>query len=294
MEIKLFNTTLSLKDFSCAMKNCKTNTVDPYVNIYVRITNKCNANCMFCEFANNSCTEIFDIQKFKAELAYINNTVRINKLSFTGGEPALDFDLLKTCIEYVKELNPSIFVVVNTNGFNIDKLLTIKNKINSIALSRHHYDDNKNFEILGTKTNIPTLKQLSEYSDDNKSIIHLSCTMVKGYIDESNISKYLSIHADIGILEAGIVSLMPINDFCKSNVVDFSDLEFYGNCLQTTEITKYDGSCKCANFLYSTENGNIIKFYGRFVCNMESIKDESSLVFDINKFRVGFTGRFIS
>lgn len=294
MNIKLFNTELTIKDYTCSINNDGGIKADAYVNIYVRMTNHCNAKCEFCEFVDNSCNKKFDINKFKSELTIINDTVRINKLSFTGGEPTLNFDLLSECISFIKQLNSDIFVCVNTNGYNLDKLLSISKNIDSIALSRHHYDDEENFKILGTKKNIPTLKQLSEYSSEYKQKIHLSCTMVKNYIDESNVVKYLSVHADIGILEAGLVSLMNINDFCSDNVVDFSDLEFYGNCIQTTQITKIDGSCKCANYLYSTDNGNIIKFYGRFVCNMKAIKDESTIVYDVNRFRVGFNGDYLT
>lgn len=288
MNINLFNKNIILRDTHCTKNNsCNMfKVIEPYVNLYVRLKNNCNAKCKFCEFRGNELE--FDLYKFYYILSEIKKKVKINKISFTGGEPTLDVELLKNALKITNEVDKDIFKVVNTNGYNLNSLESLD--INSIALSRHHYLDEINNELL--EYNAPTKEGIKSFK--NKDNLHLSCNLIKGYIDkESEVINYLNFAEDVGIYDVGFVSLMKVNDYCKEHHIDFGDFNFsnYDTIIKNKTWNNCD-YCKCANYLHIGENtGNIVKMYSRYYMKQNNI--ESQLVYDINCLKNGFNGEII-
>lgn len=220
--INVFGYDIKLKENSCQENgNCFSKKIDvPYVNLYVRIENSCNAKCPFCKFAGKKAK--FDFYKFYYVLHEPRKHVEINKISFTGGEPTLNFCDLTKCFDLVKQLDKEIFTVTNTNGTRLEDLC-YSPFIDSIALSRHHYNQVENDKIFGMKT--PKLDQIRDWNI-NKNI-HLSCNLIKGQIDnEDNLIEYLHSVSKYGIDDVGFVSLMNVNEFCNEHKIDFSDITF--------------------------------------------------------------------
>lgn len=285
---KLFGTTINLRSEHCIKDNSGEvyRVSEPYTNIYVRLRNDCNAKCKFCEFRGNQ--EKFNLDKFKFVLKEIRKTMKINKVSFTGGEPTLDIQLLSSAIEVARQIEKDSFVVVNTNGVNLHKLVGLD--INSIAMSRHHYLNEKNNELLGF--NAPTKTDIRAFP--NKSILHLSCNLVKGYIDsEEEIINYLEFCNEVGVDDVGLVSLMKINDYCTDHHIDFNDLDFSGhsNILRNRTWNNHD-CCRCANYIYASKvDANIVKMYSRYYVKANNV--ESQLVFDGENLKDGFNGKII-
>ena len=176
------------------------------------------------------------------------------------------------------------------------KLQKYIDKIDSIGLSRHHYNDEINYSIFGTRTvaNSGIIREF-QASSTNKYKLHSRCNLIHGYIDDiDSVKKYLENSAELGIIWAGFVTLMPLNQFCKDNEVCskglFSDTDFYRNELWNRfENNKLE--CQCADYLYVTERGKIIKFYNRIFCNNEL--NAGQLVFDGEYLRQGFGGEII-
>jgi organic radical activating enzyme len=282
--LHLFGGTLNLKERGCKV-NGVSSSVDPYVNIYVRLTNKCNANCPFCAF-NGPDNSKFDRYKLVYILNHIReHNVRINKISFTGGEPTTSMDDLVFCLKEVKKIDRDIFTVVSSNGYNIDLLGEDRALVDSIALSRHHYDEDLNTELFGgVKQQLPT----------NVEGVHLTCNLVKGYIDsKEECRKFIEEMGKRGFTDIGFVSLMNVNGYCSDHSVDFSHISLgeMEDTIQTTDISK-GISCKCANYLTSLEDGTIVKSYSRYVFNsMACDPTENTLVYDLNHLKVGFNGR---
>lgn len=287
MNINLFGYDLLVKDTSCGLNGeCVGRKIEePHINIYVRIENRCNANCPFCSFKGEKVD--FDFYKFYYILHEVSKKIKINKISFTGGEPTLNYVQLMDCLSLIKQFNSKIFTVVNTNGLRLQDLSMCLD-IDSIALSRHHYDQNKNDEIFGIKT--PTLQNIKEWNQ-NKNI-HLSCNLIKGYIDNENeLTEYLQTVSQYGIDDVGFVSLMEVNDFCKNHKIDFADVKFTNPDILITKDWNYKDVCKCRNHLYLSDKGDIVKFYSRYTTKPS--KSEGMLVFDGNVLKDGFTGPII-
>ena len=287
--VSIFNKEIQVRDHYCQLdSNPPTNVREPYINVYVNITNICNAKCKFC---SNECNKnnisAFDFEKFKKALKEINETINIHKVSFTGGEPTICIETLKKCLKFTKELNNNIFTVINTNGYRLKELSEVIDYIDSIALSRHHYDDVINQQIFGL-TKVPDETTILNFA--NKSKLHLSCNLIKDYICNSEeVVKYLEWASKMNCLDIGFVSLMPANEYCKEQFVDFNELNF--EQIPDVFITKnwnYENLCRCRNYIYMADNAEIVEVYSRYYKNPSY--SGNALIFDGQNIRLGFNG----
>ena len=294
--VKLFGKDLVVKDNHCSLNGKPGDPIDvPYINMYVTMTNACNAKCAFCCNEKNACTKVnFNFYKFYYLVHEIQKQLTINKLSFTGGEPSLDIELLGKCVQAVKETDTEIFTIINTNGINLAKMAPIAKYFDSIALSRHFYNDEVNNEFFKTDS-VAQAEAIKAFPYKDK--IHLSCNLQKGYIDSSRkVMLYLEEAAKLGIGDIGFVSLMPVNDYCKEKFVDFADINL--ELIENLYISKEWNNatyCRCRNYLYVPKSEeaevDIVKLYTRYY--VDSSYCLSTLVFDGEYLRKGFGGEII-
>ena len=89
----------------------------------IDITYKCNLKCLNC---NRSCTQapsnieipVDEIETFISQS--INNKISWKRIRILGGEPTLHsriFDIIDLLIEYQRDFNPSVRLVLGTNFF---------------------------------------------------------------------------------------------------------------------------------------------------------------------------------
>ena len=286
MIVNLFGKDLIVKDESCSLNgNPGTPIKEPYINMYVTMTNACNAKCPFCCNEKNAGVKIdFDYYKFYYLVHEIRKQITINKLSFTGGEPSLDMDLLGRCVETVKKTDKEVFTIINTNGIHLGELDKIAKYFDSIALSRHFYNDDINNEIFGTDT-------IAQSSDIemfvHKDILHLSCNLQKGYIDiPRKVMLYLEEASKLGVNDIGFVSLMPCNKYCKEKFIEN---------LYISKEWNQKTYCRCRNYLYMPKNEetdvDVVKVYTRYY--VDPTHSLSTLVYDGKYLRQGFGGDII-
>lgn len=262
------------------------------ISLYIVITRKCNAKCSFCEYRGK--TEKIDIYKFKEIFIELNKYYDITTVHFTGGEPTLELDTINTLSKTIKEISPLTKISVNTNGIFLNKLSNI-DTVDNIALSRHTIIDKDNFNIFRTN-NIATYKDI--YTNNHKEKIHLSCNLIKGYIDSSDkILEYLEMASKLDINDVGFVSLMNINDYCNYSYVEFSNIipkenDYFKKtrdyrCINNKDIV----TCKCENYLYKAKNMNFISMYHRYAIKNNEKAD--FLVYENNHLKQGFNGNII-
>lgn len=296
METTLFGHTIKLKSYYCELNGYQKCPVEkPYINLYVQF-NGCNATCKFCEF--KEIAHKFDILKFYSILEELKDSIEVRKISFTGGEPTLNMGTLSSGLLAAKTVIPDAFRVVNTNGKNLKLIYDIgaDSLINSISLSRHHYNDKENNEILGFDA--PTanvIKELQSLHDD-KMKLHLSCNLIKGYIDSpEEIYKYLEVASRLGIRDTGFVSLMKINDYAKEHFIDFQKMKFIleNTPLHKIKEWKFEDKCKCNNYLYipTDTSGDVVQVYSR--CVLKPSYATNTLVFNGLNLSEGFNGNII-
>ena len=294
MKKRIFGHEVEVRAQTCNMNSVRGSSVaEPYINLYVRITNNCNAACEFCEF-NGVDRNQFDMMKFMYTLYRLYREVKINKIAITGGEPTTWVGYVQNIVKAVKELDPTIYTVVNTNGYRWKPLMDYLPYIDSVALSRHHISDTVNTNIFDTH-DVASLMDIADFPD--KSKLHLSCNLMRGYVDSAEKAhEYIEHFSTLGVLDVGFVSLMQINAFCKSRHINFNELELESMPDTIRTMTQSQGdlkkpSCRCANFLTSTSNGSIVKSYARYYAEPEACS--ALLVFDDNQLKVGFNGKTI-
>lgn len=301
--INIFNTDIPIRNYGCSNKGQEPKIINPArLNLFIQLTQNCNANCRFCEYHNPSTTK-FNISKLEEILKEINSKIIIGKLNFTGGEPTLNQDLFCNVFDCVKNninYNKKPEVTVNTNGYNLEILLRYQDIIDSIGLSYHHYNDNKNFEIFGTNS-VANSKRIKEFQEQiiDKSIVQMRCNLISGYIDSfEEIKKYLNNAISLGVKDCGFVTLMPLNNFCKEHQIDFANLINTNDSafVKVNYWNRLDENlekslCNCANYVYSNEEGQMCKFYSRLFCNANL--HEGQLVYDGQNLRYGFGGKII-
>ena len=254
--------------------------------LYVRTTNKCDANCGFCTFKDDN-----DDREFNPYfLLYILDEARraklkITKVAFTGGEPTLALHKLDKALEIVKKHNPEIFTVVNTNGANY---INPRN-LDSLALSVHTSKPNAMF---GREDDLAIRKAVQMYGDK----LHLSCTLTRGLIDNLvALKEYLDYHSSMGVRDFGFVTLMETNDYAKKHKVSFDELDVLSDPAFYKSRTLSKSGCACSNYLYTSSKGELLTLYARHNMTYSGVScaQEGQLVLDIDSLKHGFNGEVL-
>jgi len=286
------------KEIEVVTKNCKFfgnegEETEPRINLYV-VTKNCNANCNFCiykDYANN-----WNGKKYKEILKHVSSKIRINKIGVTGGEPTLNWDNFIEITDLSKEISPKSELSLNTNGFNLSKLFKdVYKKYDFINLSRHHYNDDINDRIFNYKSvKTEELKYLSKLKTHNHQL-QFKCNLIKGFIDsKEEFFKFMDWSNSIGIYDIGFSSLMPINDFCEKNYINFNISELKNdNFFLTKRMESYKGGCDCFNWIYIPEDNftNPVHVYHKNTFGPEL--QTQILTYDGEFLRRGFGGEII-
>ena len=155
---------------------------------------KCNGNCVYCEYANNSDSST-DKNKIKNSIdAIIQNKPRV--LIITGGEPTLSEYLIKSVVS-LKEIITDLKIVIITNLLKVD--LEMWSRLNphlfSIMISLDGVGDVnfKNRSVNGDLI-INNIKQLVGIINDNIYIIINSVVNINNY---NNIGELIRVLNDI-------------------------------------------------------------------------------------------------
>lgn len=287
MEIRLFDKIISIKNLGCRYGSQPASVIPPSVNLFVKVTNGCNAHCAFCSNAGYSGINAeFDYDKlWRIVDELIAKKILVNRINITGGEPATIPHVVNRILDQASvKRYEDLHLHLNTNGLlAASQTLMRHHRWNSISMSLHHYDKNTLSEIYGTK--IPD--EAFRFNGVNMDIVNASCNLIRGYIDSgSEVEKMLQFAISLGLPRLGFVALMKVNNYCREHYVDFNEIDFEAiPHLYFTESRNRGGDCKCSNYLYN-HNGRILEVYMRNYANPNYC--ESSLMFDGQYLRQGF------
>lgn len=285
--MEIFGKDISLKRFNCNLLNFPGEPIPPSVNLFVKVTNSCNAHCLFCSNAGVPIVPSkFNIDKLFDIIYEIKSKyIIINRINITGGEPSIVSSLvLKIVQRIIEEKHDDVHMHLNTNGLLAESQTLMRHpRWDSISMSLHHYNYHKLSELYGC--NIP--KQSFDFNKINKQRLNVSCNLIKGYIDSPHEAKcMLDYMIDLEIPRIGFVALMKVNDYCKEHFVDIEDIQLDTIPHVYFTMSKDRGTdCKCSNYLYN-KDAKILEIYMRNYAN--PLFCESSLVYDGEYLRQGF------
>ena len=115
----IFDKDILIKSHGCNIMDEPGRPVVPSVNLFVKVTNGCNARCKFCSNADAKATsKPFNIVKLMDVIHELNaKSICVNRLNITGGEPSIVSSLVQDIIETMHQENfDNIHLHLNTNG----------------------------------------------------------------------------------------------------------------------------------------------------------------------------------
>lgn len=263
--MEIFGKQIRIRDYVCSPTggfHCHNTKV----NLYVCANSFCPASCCFCPGFKSR--NKFDLSKFKKALTELHNKDVINRIGITGGEPLANLGRLNDILMTINDVcgSDTYHISINTNGTNLSFLRDIESFsfVNDIHISRHAIRDAENDKIFGIRT--PTVSQIKRECELTKDVFSLSCNLMRGYIDSpKRLREYLDMAIHVGAYQVGFVSLMEKTKACKDLFIDYEDITFelyVKDGFLFENMSKDKKSCKCENFLYMNEDGEI-HFYLR-------------------------------
>lgn len=285
MKVRIFEKEIEIKEHGCIRGHAPADRIPQSVNIFVKVTNSCNARCLFCSNAGHkdNAKEFNHPKLWHVVDELATQNIIINRINITGGEPSVASDTVNGILDNALDY-PSIHMHLNTNGLlAASQRLMSNDRWDSISISLHHYDFKTLSKIYGT--DIP--EEAFDFNGIDLSKVNASCNLIKGCIDsEAEVEKMMRYVCSLGVPRLGFVALMKVNAFCKSHFVDFSSIDFSSiPNMYFIESRNRGLDCKCSNYLYNHE-GKILEIYMRNYSN--PLYCESSLLYDGEYLRQGF------
>ncbi len=121
---------------------------DLLVNLWLNVSHDCNLRCIYCfghggSYGGNR--ELMSVDTAKRSIdywfKYLNKSVPMTTVTFFGGEPLMNMDIIKFSINYIndllKEYNIKVQYIITTNGtiFSDDIIDLFKNNDVQFAIS---------------------------------------------------------------------------------------------------------------------------------------------------------------
>lgn len=260
--------------------------VMPFVNLYVKVTNRCNAACPFC--SNSGCLEAisFDLPKLHECISEIlDKGLVLNRICITGGEPSLCPDLTTRIVDEISKRDDCSWtrLQLNTNGLTAQAQSLMRlPRWDSISVSFHHYNPKRLSELMGYDIS----EELLDFKGADRAKMNLSSNLIKGYIDSAaEVEKMVEFAISKGVLNVGFVGLMDVNQYCRNHYVDIKSIDFESIPYMSKVDERISLSCSCENYFYKRDS-SVVSIYVRhthdvFYC-------ASSLLFDGHNLRQGF------
>lgn len=288
----LFGRPVSIWRKHCIVNGIPGDEVRPFVNLYIRVTDSCNASCPFCCNGGPQPHKRFDINKLEEVIAeIIKSGIRLNRVNITGGEISTHPEIAASCVELIGRMPGCGFtqVQIHTNGISPSaRDLMSMDRVDKVMISLHHYDFNRLTEIYGC----PVPCDLLDLSLNVKAKTSLRCNLIKGFIDTTDeVEKLIVFAASKGFRTIGFNGLMGLNDYSNERYVNPWSLDFDSiPSLLRYEDKSHEGACRCRNYRY-TGTGFPVDVYIRETTDTDYCA--SSLLFDGEYLRQGFKDRNI-
>ena len=311
-EIRILGKPLKVKNYICSPDgvNYKEKPEHIKLQLFVNMLSFCPAACRFCAAGDTAKDSKIDIDKFAYVMKELKKEDRVRGVKITGGEPFYDIGLLNETVSVLYDIfGYDMEVAISTNGIGLEHLRKIRDfeYIEAIHISRHHYDDEKNKEIFGSKkicrengilgAGIPDSNALKEIVDSVsfRDIFVFNCMLLKDYINTPEEAHKFMDHAiELGVPKVGFVTCSPVNGYAKEQSVPYESVikEDDPALLFTRSFFDHE-YCHCSDGIYASEDGRIVQFYGRST-KMEKYSYCRGLVYDTdNCLKNGFGGDII-
>lgn len=292
-KIRIFDEELLVKDYYCVDSPFKVKKTKPSLRLYIKLTDQCLANCKFCANSQSKDFGTIDLEKLSFVIGYLKDKDILHGISITGGEPMTNPTKLFQILDFIYTIDKDMSVSISTNGYhcrefkNYDKV----NNLESIHISRHHYDDRKNERIFHSKE-IATEEDIIDlqYHLKDKKIININTIIMQSGINSlKEIKKMLTYVGDLGIYKTGFVSLMKCNSYAKKEFINFNSIfEHLDENFFPSHHFYSKEYCECVDGIYLTEHNKLVEYYARMVKDCDCSYTTQFVYTSDNKLTAGF------
>ena len=297
-KIKIFNEEILVYNALCSTNKDLVKETQPSLKLYIKLTDNCNADCKFCSNKGHCDYKNIDLSKLEFVINYLNSKNYLHGISITGGEPLTNPDKLFLLLDIIYKINPNLEIQISTNGLNLKELKNYDkiNKLESIHISKHHYNDSINNEIFNSNkvAKSQDIIDLEDFLED-KRIININTLVMKDYINNlKEIKKMLNHVANLGVYKNGFVSLMKCNEYAKAQFINFNDI--FNNLDDSFLLGHHfyrKEYCECIDCIYLTNNNKLIEFYARMVKESNCPYINQLVYSTNNELRANFSGKIL-
>jgi len=159
-------------------------------SLYINVTNRCNADCVFCDRKGEAVIKGYNLKMSKAEepdaevyIKEIGDPKNYSEIVFCGyGEPTIRWEVVKHVAKYVKENGGKTRMNTNGHGNIINKrdiTPELKNIIDTVSISLNSTDENQYAALMKVepylhKEMIEFAKLANNYTNVILSVVGLS------------------------------------------------------------------------------------------------------------------------
>ena len=156
-------------------------------SLYINVTNRCDADCVFCDRKGNAVISGYKLRMEKSEEppagVYINeigDPLKYKEIVFCGyGEPTIRWDIVKEVAKYVKEKGGKTRLDTNGHGNYINKrdiTPEMDGLIDSVSISLNSIDANQYAALMRVDPKLH--KEMIDFARKAKKFAHVQMTVV--------------------------------------------------------------------------------------------------------------------
>ena len=149
-------------------------------SLYINVTNRCNAHCVFCKRKENPILRGYNLGMERSEepdadvyIKEIGNPNEYNEIVFCGyGEPTIRWDVVKDISKYIKVNGGKTRLNTNGHGNIINKkdiIPEMKDLIDIVSISLNTFDRKQYSKLVGLETSY--FDEMIEFAKKSKPFV---------------------------------------------------------------------------------------------------------------------------
>jgi TatD DNase family protein len=165
--------------------------------LYINVTNRCNANCVFCKRKENPVLRGYNLGMERSEepsadvyIKEIGDPKNYSEIVFCGyGEPTIRWEIVKQVSKFVKDNGGKTRLNTNGHGNVINKkdiTPEMKGLIDEVSISLNTFDPQQYAELVGLETSY--FDKMVDFAKKSKSFVE-KVVMTIVSIDEIDIER---------------------------------------------------------------------------------------------------------
>ena len=300
-EICVLGMPLRVKNYVCAPNGGSYREKPEHVRLQLSVvlTEACDARCPFCIAQSSRSSGELDPERLRGVLEQLKEEDALRGVKITGGEPGLNIPLLDAALRAIFDVCGSgMEVSLSTNGTAVPRLKELRDlhRLESVHISRHHWDDRVNNRLFGrTVLSAEALRGALE-EIGIPDLFVLNCLLLRGAVaTPEDAHRYLDFALQTGAGKVAFITADPVNTWTADRRIPFGDVlrEDDPSLLFTRGFRDFD-LCRCQDGVYVSPAGKLIQFYGRHSENRACGYCRGLVYGPDNLLRDGFGGRVLN